>query len=318
MADKVLNEQLSKESMAICDTCPGWKECPQERRGHFLGVDKLGNYRPMMCKTMAAACRMGEYTPDPDDFPGIAYDLIRAEKEQENCRNCPGLDACPNGMRGHYSFIRWEDTLHYFCPVLAACRAFRARENLARLMQRVGASGVGGRFLDRTFENFTEDMFNARALRAAEDYAKGYGSDTKDGLLLAGPVGTGKTHLAVAILLRVISRGYTGMFVSTNDMVRQLGTSYQTDSTDEYTQGIMGERLLVLDDLGKERSTESARTFVYALINRRYEAGLPTIITTNMSPDDLREAYSDAVYSRLCEMCRPLVLGGEDRRMGHV
>ncbi len=317
MADRVTNEQLSKESMAICDTCPGWEKCPQERRGHFLGVDRRGVIRHMMCKPFAAACRMGEYVPDPDDFPGIAYDLIRAEREQENCRNCPGLDACPNDTRGHYSFIRWEDTLHYFCPVLAKCKAYRAQENLARIMQRVGASGVGGRFLDRTFENFRADVFNQKALQVAVDYAEGYGSDTKDGLLLAGPVGTGKTHLAVAILLRVINRGYDGMFVSTNDMIRELGTSYQQDRTDEYTQGIMNERLLVLDDLGKEKSTESARTFVYALINHRYEAGLPTIITTNMSPDDLREAYSDAVYSRLCEMCRPLVLGGEDRRLKH-
>lgn len=303
-------------SMSLCEGCEGdgWKTCPQERRGHFLAVNRDGRLYPCLCKVFAEACRSGAYRFNVEDYPELSPEHDHAVSTQSHCKVCAGLDDCRNQPKGHYTILRWDEPSRYFYGSLAPCRLQRAKVNMDRLMQRMGQANIGTRFLDRTFQNFREDMFNGAPLQTAINYAEGYSRETKNGVLLSGPVGTGKTHLAVAILIRIIERGYAGAYESVNDIIRKLGSSYQTDTTESYTDTLKSEPLLVLDDLGKERSNDTARTFVYSLINSRYEGSRPTIITTNLTPAEIRETYGDAIHSRLCEMCDLVAVKGDDHR----
>ena len=75
--------------------------------------------------------------------------------------------------------------------------------------------------------------------------------------------------------------------------------------------------MLILDDLGIERSTEYALEQVYAVIDERYKSGLPVIITTNLKIAEIRNPQDVAyarIYSRILEMCTPVRISGEDRR----
>ena len=75
--------------------------------------------------------------------------------------------------------------------------------------------------------------------------------------------------------------------------------------------------MLILDDLGIERSTEYALEQVYAVIDERYKSGLPVIITTNLKIAEIRNPEDVAyarIYSRILEMCTPVRISGEDRR----
>ena len=75
--------------------------------------------------------------------------------------------------------------------------------------------------------------------------------------------------------------------------------------------------LLVIDDLGIERNTEYVNELVYNIIDARYRSGKPMIITTNLKYSDLHNAEDTSkarIYSRIIEMCLPVLVGGEDRR----
>ena len=95
-----------------------------------------------------------------------------------------------------------------------------------------------------------------------------------------------------------------------------MGTMY-TDERYQYIASFNHYPLLIIDDLGIERSTEYAKEQVYAVIDERYKANLPLIITTNLTIGEIRnpENVADArIYSRVLEMCTPIHVGGGDRR----
>lgn len=99
-------------------------------------------------------------------------------------------------------------------------------------------------------------------------------------------------------------------------ILNQMGAMY-SDERYQYMASFSNYPLLIIDDLGIERSTEYALEQVYAVIDERYKSGLPLIITTNLTiselrnPDDVPHAR---IYSRILEMCTPVNISGGDRR----
>ena len=191
------------------------------------------------------------------------------------------------------------------------------REKVKRV---IGESGMGERFLRRTFDTFAETNENKRTLEACRKYADHFDSlipkpgqpePGRNGLFISGPPGTGKTHLAAAISNRLLSQGKPVICMTMIDEWEVLRI-YKTVP------------LLVIDDMGKEPPTEWAVSTVYNIINARYEAYLPTIITTNYTADDLinrmtPRATGDSVTARaavdrLMEMCVGLSLAGKSWR----
>lgn len=129
-------------------------------------------------------------------------------------------------------------------------------------------------------------------------------------LLIAGPTGTGKTYAGWAVLRQLEVRAWQA--VTYADFCAQLRPSGKDPEAafERYAR----TPLLFLDDLGAAKGSEWVEEITYRLVNRRYEAKLPGIFTTNVPLAHLREVLGERVSSRLVEMCRQVVLGGPDRR----
>lgn len=137
------------------------------------------------------------------------------------------------------------------------------------------------------------------------------------GLLLKGIIGSGKTHIATAILSEVIKKGYSGLYYNVPELLNALRDTYSRDAEEAEARIIdkaADVELLVLDDLGAESTSGWVRDRLYLIINRRYENLKATIVTTNLDEGELRQQVGERIVSRINEMCHTLEFPGEDYR----
>ena len=189
------------------------------------------------------------------------------------------------------------------CLQYQSCDLENARKALAKMNDMLSGSGLGKRFNNRVFETFDRSL-NPGAYDAAKKYAEAFTKQTQDGLLFMGYVGVGKTHLAAAILHEVIKRGVQPIFIEASTLALKLSTSWQEGDTRSLANEVQKADVLIIDDLGKEKNSDTITTFLFQTINSRYEDCKPTIITTNLTRDEIKQRYEEAIYSRLMEMCR--------------
>lgn len=184
----------------------------------------------------------------------------------------------------------------------------REEERQARLLRY---SGLGA--LSRlTFDNLSprgrspsprhQEAFE-RAVKASVEFA-----DRPQGwLVLTGPSGCGKTHLAAAVAGRCIGHGQAALFMVVPDLLDHLRAAYQPGSEvgyDELFEMVRNAPVLVLDDLGVQSATPWAEEKLFQLINHRYSAQAPTVITTNLDP----AAFGHRLQTRLTDPALSQVL----------
>lgn len=135
------------------------------------------------------------------------------------------------------------------------------------------------------------------------------------GLLLCGQVGTGKSFLAAAIANELISQGTPCLMTNFSRLISRISEKFGGDQ--KYLDDLNRFDLLIIDDLGAERDSDFTWEKVMNVIDARYRAGLPLIITTNLGSKDFAERGDirrQRVFSRLREMCIFLEVRGTDRR----
>lgn len=169
----------------------------------------------------------------------------------------------------------------------------------------------------RTWNFANDDLGNPKLTRAMQRYADGFSEFLKSGqgLLLYGNCGTGKTYAACEVANALIDRGYRAVVVNFS---RVLNTLQGTFEKQAYIDQIVDCHILVIDDLGVERSTEYAKEQVYNVIDARYRDGRPMIITTNMNLDKMRNDNAldnYRTYERILERCFPINVSGRSRRI---
>lgn len=166
-----------------------------------------------------------------------------------------------------------------------------------------------------TFEN--DDGANAKISTVARKYVENFERMRKDGkgLLLFGTVGTGKTFSAACIANALIDKGIPVLMTNFSRIANTVQGLF--DGRQEYFDSFNRFPLLILDDLKAERNTEYMQEIVYNVIDSRYRAGLPLIVTTNLTADELKnpaDVTNQRTFSRLFEMSIPIEVKGDDRR----
>jgi len=212
--------------------------------------------------------------------------------------------------------------------------------------KREEGAGIPPRFAEATFENFSRRLDHPstakvldRALMAARSYVREFPAPSaKLGLLFVGDPGTGKTHLATAVLRGLIAKGFSGVFFPYQQLLDRIRSGYDkmSGASDRAAYQVAMEcEILLLDDLGAHRVSDWVEDTITSIITYRSNHNKPLIATTNLRDPEagdpsvpsglggetvkqyyLAERIGMRARSRLFEMCRVIsTRGAEDFRL---
>lgn len=195
-----------------------------------------------------------------------------------------------------------EDTIgfpsrRFSCP-------FCARE--AKEKEAYGSVSIPKRFWGKTLDNFEITEQNRSVVEFFRDYAEHISDRIEAGtcIVLTGRPGTGKTHLACALLTVAIGEGRTGFFTSVATLFRAVRETWRGGS--QVTESEMIARfvdidLLVIDEVGVQAKSDNERNILFSVINGRYEEMKPTIILSNETLKEVKEIIGERAFDRLRE-----------------
>ena len=197
----------------------------------------------------------------------------------------------------------------------------------ALVMASYESSGLATLMKSQSFDNFSLDYYlqsptvygNMKyAFEKVKAFANGFNENTYMNFLFIGGTGLGKTHLSTAVAKTVIDRHFDVLYVTAAGMIgdfeyRRFGNSaIEGDAGD--TSRYYSADLLIIDDLGTEISNQFTVSCIYDIINSRIISRKSTIISTNLTNEEISTRYWDRITSRVFGEYVPLVFGGTDIR----
>lgn len=181
-------------------------------------------------------------------------------------------------------------------------------ERLEAILSQANVSTLPERWRNADFDRSIDGW------EVAYNFARNFPNGGK-GVFFLGKVGRGKTHLAGAIARYVIENYYVPViFRSYSEMLDKIKQNFDGDKKE--VERLCNAPLLIIDDLGQEKWTEWNHEVLFRIINSRYETKSPIVVTSNLSPMELRENVGEAVFSRLYEMTDRVKVAGKDHRTG--
>lgn len=199
---------------------------------------------------------------------------------------------------------------------------------LRRELTRIGYenSGLGSLLSKQSFDNFSlkyyygdEKTIMDQNLRICKGYAERF-SVSSESLLFMGNTGLGKTHLSTSIAAAVIEKGNDVIYETSQNLIslfsaEQFGRPLPETGTARSSERYFNCDLLIIDDFGTEAVNQFSVSCFYNLINTRVNKGLPMIINTNLTRNDITAKYTDRIASRLFGEFIVLAFPGKDIRM---
>lgn len=254
-----------------------------------------------------------EHSPE---FVRPTLDAVREQlgERQEQCDQHGAYTS--TGMR--YAIGKLDRRVWTTCPACEDARLAAERQAAAekatraeqeRMEALLDSAAIPARFIGRSFDTFKASTpHQERALQVLRSYAEDFEAKLKSGasLILLGGPGTGKSHLAGAVLQAIMPR-HCGLYTTAMGIIRAVRATWRKDSdrTEGQVLAMLGEvALLVIDEIGVQYGTDGEQTILFEVLDRRYREMRPTILLANQSKEGLRQFLGDRTYDRLTETAR--------------
>lgn len=247
---------------------------------------------------------------------------IRAKNEALQAKRAELLLA--NGYPADYSDVKYECTkcgdTGFVDNKMCSCM----KEALT--LAGIESSGFANLIKEQRFDNFSLDYYKKNAthydmmgknLEFLKEYAKNFDAKNSQSILMMGGTGLGKTHLSSAVAYEVIEKGndvfYTGAIDLFSQFEIQRFKSYNNEPN-ELIERYFESDLLIIDDLGTEMINQFSVSTLYNLLNDRLSRKKPTIVSTNLSQDEIMKKYTDRITSRMFGEYKIVFFAGTDIR----
>lgn len=246
----------------------------------------------------------------------IATRVPHAEQEYMGEDGLLHCAVCHDKVQTRVTFLGEEKTVRCICRCIQKERdAFEERQRKEERERKRRTCFAESNMANWTFEN--DNGENPKFSAAMKKYADQFDDFLKEsrGLLLSGQVGTGKTYFAACIANQLIDDGYRVLMTNFARLTNQIQGTYE--GKQELIDDLNRYHLLILDDLGAERKSEYMQEMVFNIIDSRYRSGLPFIITTNLTLEEIKKPQDitcQRIYDRILERCFPIEVNGVSRR----
>jgi DNA replication protein DnaC len=197
------------------------------------------------------------------------------------------------------------------------CRPQIVARNKARSLSAV----IPERYKDVAFDRFPVTEIDSQIVAATRRFVNKIDTnlDAGRGLWFMGPVGTGKTTLAMLVTKSALEAGRSAARYSLPGLLSQIRKTFDTGSHNDLLERLTAVDLLHIDDIGAEQTTPWVLEELYSIINARYEEQRSMLVTTNIQDRQmLCEQITERTVSRLTEMCEELPVLGHDHRLDVV
>ncbi|MCD8398277.1 MAG: ATP-binding protein [Lachnospiraceae bacterium] len=196
---------------------------------------------------------------------------------------------------------------------------YERKEEMIRIGRLREASLIDSKFNNARFENFKQTKNNQMIYKICHEYAETFDQKLKNnnGLLLCGEVGTGKSFAAACIANYLLDRGIPVIMTS---FVRLVDMYRSWEDCPDIINQFQTVKLVIFDDLGAERDTDYSLEKVYDIVDRRYNSGLPMILTTNRPMEEILQETDiryKRIYDRIMENCPWVNFTGASWRKKH-
>ena len=255
--------------------------------------------------------------PDCPKCGGTGYKILEGDVELSPAvARVPELAARAAAANGERGFVLAGDAHpgpSVGLPRVAVLCECAESERAVRALQR---ARIPARYEHCDFDSFETDIYDnipgarnfnaslAQAKLVAEGFARDYPLTMDAGLLLIGPCGAGKTHLAVAVLKQLVRRGHEALFYDYRELLKEIQASYNPENPDTESrllEPVLTAEVLLLDDLGSSKPSNWALEMIGHILTTRYNEKRVTLLTSNYldAPDPSYGEDSRAVGAAL-------------------